>query len=123
MLKSLHTTAWVLGASQSNKNEELSRVISADRRVLQTMHGLYIKGSYIFKLSAALISTYEGLCRDVAALDHNLLVEHTWEEDARRVEHLLEGERRIAEERISEQADKRIRAWWTKSNEGGAGPE
>ena len=108
MLKSLHTTAWVLGASQSNKNEELSRVISADRRVLQTMHGLYIKGSYIFKLSAALISTYEGLCKDVAALDHNLLVEHTWEEDARRVEHLLEGEenRRGTDFRTGRQEDK-----------------
>ena len=44
------------------------------------MHSLYIKGSYIFKLSAALISTYKGLYKDIVALDQNLLVEHTWKE-------------------------------------------
>jgi hypothetical protein len=108
MWKSLQTTVLSLGTTQSDKTgAELSQAISIDRRILPTTHSLYIKSSYIFRLSATLIDTYEGLCKDVAAFSRDLIVGHTWEEDARRVEHTLEGGREIAEERIAEQADKR----------------
>ena len=40
------------------------------------MYSLYIKGSYIFKLFATLISTYEELYKDITVLNYNLLVEH-----------------------------------------------
>ncbi|KAH0544828.1 hypothetical protein FGG08_001057 [Glutinoglossum americanum] len=94
-------------AQPSDKNGiELTQV--TDQRVLPTMHGLYVQGNRILKLSAALIGTYEDLCMEVIVLDRNLLVGQTWEKDAQRVEHLLEGGRKIAEEQIVEQADKRM---------------
>ena len=106
MLKPLQTSALVPDVARSDKNGQ--DFLQVDQRVLPATHSLYVKGGSILKLSAALIESYEGLCKDVAALDRSLLVGHTWEEDARRIEHLLEAGRRTAEERITGQADKRI---------------
>ncbi|KAI9775814.1 MAG: hypothetical protein M1839_000865 [Geoglossum umbratile] len=107
MLKSLQTSALVLDTAHSDKGGVGSRqAISADRRASPGAHSLYAKGSSILKLCAALIDVYEGLRKDVAALDHSPLVGHTWEEDARKIEHLLEVGRKTTEDQITGHTDK-----------------
>jgi hypothetical protein len=76
--------------------------------VLAEMQSLYVKGCSTLKLCAALVGVYEDHRKDVAALDHSPLARRTWEEDTRRIEHLLEAGRRTAEERITGQVGETI---------------
>ncbi|KAH0565909.1 hypothetical protein GP486_000689 [Trichoglossum hirsutum] len=109
MLESLQTAALAPDSTHFVKNGVRSpQVTPTDQCMLPAALRLYTKGSCVFELSAALIGIYEDLSRSVAALDRNLLMEHTWEESAQRVQHLLEGGRQIAEERIAGQANERI---------------
>jgi hypothetical protein len=108
MLKSLQTAALAPDSTRFKDRVGSPQDTPADQWILPTTLGLYTKGSCVFKLSTTLIGVYEDLSKSVAALNHNLLVEHTWEENARRVQHLLEGGRGIAEERIAGQVNKRV---------------
>ncbi|KAI9770728.1 MAG: 60S ribosomal protein L15 [Geoglossum simile] len=115
MMESLQTSALVPDAARSGENGVgLSQAVIADWRVLPETQSLYAKGDSILKLCAALVGTYEGLCKDVAALDHSLLAGRTWEEDAQRIEHLLEAGRGTAEERIAGQVGETVAVNGTK---------
>src|SRR5438876_2986532 len=101
MLKSLHTTAWVLGAPQSNKMEK--NCLGLSLQIGKCCKPCTVSTLKAVTFSSCPLPLLAPTKASVRMLRHLTII---WEEDAQRVERLVEGERRIAKEQISEQADK-----------------